>query len=144
MKTDALFTMLSFYSLVFLFVLFVVLLSLDTKRWHVLMTIFLGIVTAIIDTHSNEVSFSILLLLAFGFFLGFTHPSKPMRTALLLGAWVPCATVISTVVLHKPSLFWAEGIGSFVALVPSFLGAYLGVLVRKYSRGSALNELLPH
>jgi hypothetical protein len=136
MKTEAIFTAFSFYALVLLFASFVVLISMNGRRWHILLTVFTGIVIGIIDMQSSEVSFSIVLLIGFGFFLGFINPSRLLRTALLLGIWVPIGALISMIVLNRPSTFWSEGVGSLVALLPSLMGTYFGVLVRKHSRNS--------
>ncbi len=128
--------MLSFYALAIFFFLSVVVIYLSPKRWHTLLILFLGLMTAFIDMQTTEVSFSILLLLAFGFFLGFTKPSMPLRTALLLAVWLPLMAFARLAVLGTSSAILSEGIGSFVAFIPSIGGSFLGALIRKHSEKS--------
>jgi hypothetical protein len=138
MKIEALFTMTSFYTLVLFFLASVVLIYFSPKRWHGLFTIFIGLLTAFIDAQSSEVSFSILLLISFGFFLGFTKPSLPLRTGLLLGVWLPSVALIHQAILGSGSSFFTEGVLAFVAFIPAIAGSYLGALTRK--RGHVLRE----
>ena len=129
--------MTSFYSLVLFFFASVVLLYFDPKRWHGLLTVFFGLLIAFIDLQSSDVSFSILLLISLGFFLGFTKTSSSFRTGILLGVWLPVAAMIHQIVLGDKSTFFSEGVVAFVALVPSIAGSYLGASVRKHSQGVA-------
>jgi hypothetical protein len=138
MRTAALYTMTSFYALVFFFFVSVVLMYFTPKRWHSLLTVFLGLVTAFIDVQSSEVSFSILLLLAFSFFLGFTKPAIPLRTALLFAVWLPLAAFMHLALLGSNSAFLAEGVGSFIAFIPALGGSYLGAFIRRHSEDSLL------
>jgi hypothetical protein len=137
MRTGALYIMTSFYSLVFFFVISVGLMYLSPKRWHGLLTVFLGLITAFIDVQSSEVSFSILLLLAFGFFLGFAKSTMPLKTGFLLAAWLPLVTFAHLAVFGKDSAYLSEGVGSFIAFIPAIGGSYLGAFIRKYSEDSS-------
>ena len=136
MRTAALFTMTSFYALVFFFVLSVILIYLSPKRWHGLLTVFLGLLTACIDVQSSEVSFTILLVISFGFFLGFTKPSTPLRTGFLLTVWLPLAAFVHLVAQGNESAFLTEGVGTFIAFIPAIGGSYLGALIRNHAETS--------
>ncbi len=136
MKTAALYTISSFYILVLFFFMSVVLIYLSPKRWHTLLTVFLGLVTAFIDAQSSEVSFSILLLLAFGFFLGFTKMGVSLRTGFLLAVWLPLIVIVHSAFLGKYSVFLSEGFGSLIAFIPAIGGSCLGDFKRSHSGDS--------
>lgn len=109
-----------------------------------LLTLFVGLSIAFIDVQSSEVSFTILLLLAFGFFLGFTQSAKPLRTALLLAIWVPVAGFIHLGVLYQVSGYFIREIGSLISFIPAIAGSYLGAFIRKGSEARVHAEDLPH
>jgi len=127
--------MTSFYSIVLFFFATVVLIYFSPKRWHDSLTFFLGLVTAFIDTQSTEVSFTILLLLAFGFFLGFAKPGTPLRTGILLVVWMPVFTFVHSALVTRGSSLFNDALISFFASLPALGGTFLGALVRKHSRG---------
>jgi len=140
MTPTALYSMVSFYFLVSFFFASVVFVYVSPNRWHILLTIFLGLVTAFIEVQSYEVSFSVLLLLAFGFFLGFTKPATPFRTASLFAIWLPLMTFFHLAMTGSKSSFVSAGVGSFVAFIPAVGGSYLGALIRKHSADTTLNR----
>lgn len=125
--------MAGFYVLGLCFIGTVVLLYLFPEFWHVLLSVFLGLTVAYIDVHSTEVSLSILLLLAFAFFLGYLQPAKPIQTALLFAVWLPLAGIVHLTVIGNYSGLLSEGIGSFIGFIPATVGSYLGAFVRMHS-----------
>jgi len=137
-NSSTIFTVISFYALVVLFFVSVILLYRSPARWHILLTIFLGFITAFIDAHSSEVSFSLLLLLSFGFFLGFMKPTRPFRTALLFSIWLPVTALIHIGIIGTYTVFFNEGVGSLLAIIPALGGSYLGSFIRKNSENSCL------
>lgn len=141
MRTTALYTAVSFYSLVMFFFISVVLTYIFPKRWHILLTVLLGLITAFIDVRSSEVSFSILLLLAFSFFLGFSKATMPLRVAFLLAVWIPLSAFVRLALFGPSNALLTEGVGSFVAFIPAIIGSYLGAFIRKHSESSAAIEL---
>ena len=130
MNERILFTMAWFHALVLFLPLSMFLLYKWPKLWHHLLAVFLGLIIAIIDLHSDEVQFSVLMLLAFGFFLGFDEPSRAWRWGMLLAIWIPVMHLASTIVKGSYENFWNEAIFSFIAIVPALIGAYAGRFIR--------------
>ena len=79
MNAQVLFTMVWFHTLVLFLPLSMFLLYRWPSLWHHLLAIFLGIITGLIDLRSDEVQFPALLLIIFGFFLGFSQPTRAWR-----------------------------------------------------------------
>ena len=98
--------------------------------WQYLLALFLGIVTAIIDLGTDEVQLSVLLLLVFGFFLGFNQPKSAWHMAMLLGIWIPIFRLIDIFLSQGSHKLVPEGFGPFLAVVPALIGAYGGVFLQ--------------
>jgi hypothetical protein len=81
-----------------------------------------GIAIAWIDSRPNwdDTAVEIMMILSSTFILGFTASRKPWLIAILVSIWIPLFGIILS-----------HTYGGLVALVPGFIGAYLGYIVRK-------------
>ncbi|HZV12123.1 MAG TPA: hypothetical protein VFA55_02835 [Candidatus Kapabacteria bacterium] len=133
---NMIFTIISFYMLAAFFVLAVFLIYKKPHLWHYMLAAFLGLLTGYIDAHSSEVHLSVLLLLSFGFFLGFSKPEKPWLMILLLALWVPVFAFAKIVLTGAGNTIIAEGVGSFLCFIPATIGVYIGKAIHSaISRG---------
>lgn len=130
MNTQLAFTVIGFHLLVLLLPISMIVLFRWPQAWHHMIAIFLGLLTGYINLHSDEIQFPILLLLVFGFFIAFSRPTDAWQFALLLAMWIPIGQFILILVEGKSHSFVQEGILSFVAFIPAFIGTYAGVAVR--------------
>ncbi len=89
MHNSILVTIVGFHTLVLYLPVAALILYIRPKAWHYLLTLFLGLLIAFIDLQTDEVQLPALLLLTFGFFLGFAESARPWRWAAILGVWVP-------------------------------------------------------
>ena len=130
MTMQTVFTLGAFYSLALFVPLALVLMYIRPQLWPWLFAIFLGMLTAWLDAGASEVLPIILLLFAFGAFLGFARPEKPWRWALLLGIWVPLGWLLAAALGIRD---WKkiELIGAAVPFIPALAGSYLGALVHR-------------
>ena len=128
------FTVLWFNSLVLFLPISMLLLYKWPNLWHLLLSLFLGILTGIFDLRTDEIQFPALLLLVFGFFLGFSQPKSAWRQALMLGIWVPTFEMARIVMEGSMDKFISEGIGSLLALVFAFAGSYAGTLLQTITK----------
>jgi hypothetical protein len=144
MPAKLLFTIIGFDFLVVIFLAGVVVVYFRPNHFGIMMSLFLGWLTGFINLGASEPQFPALLLLAFGFFLGFTTPKSVWKHALVLGVFVPLSQFIWIVVTNQKELLLSDGVGSFVAFLPAFGGAYLGKFlagVRRMKSGS-MNGLI--
>ena len=133
MPTEKLFTMLVFYALVFFIPLALFMMYVRPHLWNLLFALFLGILTGWIDSNANEVQLAVLMLLAFGAFLGFAEPRRAWRWAVLLAMWIPLFAITGAVVGVKPFTV-NETLGSLIAFVPALVGVYAGAFVGRATR----------
>lgn len=96
-----------------------------------LLTVALGTVTGVVDVHVTEVQLTAFLLMSFACLLGAVHPVGAWRRALMLGMSVPLAHVVANVTGATLPYTVSEPAATFLALVPAFLGSYLGVGMRR-------------
>lgn len=129
MPAKLLFTIIGFNSLVVIFLAGVVVVYFRPNQFGMMASLFLGWLTGFINLSTSEPQFPVLLLLAFGFFLGFTTPKSAWKQAMLLGVFVPLSQFIWIVVTHQSDLFLSDGVGSLIAFVPAFGGTYLGKII---------------
>jgi len=134
---DHLLTIAGFYALAVFLPLSVILLYVQPGLWHNLFISFLGMLTGYLDVNSHEVQFTVLLLLVFGFFSGFSDSKRSWICALLLAVWVPLFAFLRILVERSYGAIVPEGFGSFLAFLPAFAGVYLGVGVRTASKRNA-------
>ena len=126
MSTKILITVIGFNMLFIIFVAGIIIVYLRPRHFVTVMSVFIGWLTGFINLSTSEVQFPILLLLAFGFFLGFTHPKGYLKHSLILGAFVPVSQFVWIVVMHRGDAFVQEGLASLFAFVPAFVGTYGG------------------
>ena len=130
MTSNILFTMAWFYLLVLFLPLSMILLYWKPHLWQTLLALFLGLLAGIVNVASAEVQLPILLLLIFGFFLGFSEPKRAWRWAILIFIFVPLFPFARLIAVHSFEKILPEGFGSFLAAVPAFIGTYAGVFVK--------------
>jgi hypothetical protein len=134
MQSQLMFNIIGFHTLALYLPVAALVLYLRPAMVHHIMALFLGLLTAFIDHHGDEVTFTVLLLLSFGFFLGFSQPSRVWRWAVLISLWVPITAILMIFVEGRNAVFLKDGIASGIALVPAFVGAYGGLFI--HSLGS--------
>ena len=129
MPAKLLFTIIGFNSLVVIFLAGVVVVYFRPNLFGMMASLFLGWLTGFINLSTSEPQFPVLLLLAFGFFLGFTTPKSVWKQALVLGLFVPLSQFIWIEVTHQNELFFSDGVGSLISFLPAFGGVYLGKFI---------------
>ncbi len=129
MPVKLLFTIFGFNLLVVIFLVGVVVVYFRPNQFGVMTSLFLGWLTGFINLGTSEPQLPVLLLLAFGFFLGFAAPKCVWKQAVVLGLFVPLSQFIWIGVTHQSELFLSDGVGSLIAFIPAFGGTYLGKLI---------------
>ena len=129
MAAKLLFTVIGFNSLAVIFLVGVVVVYFRPNQFGMMASLFLGWLTGFINLGTSEPQFPVLLLLAFGFFLGFTTPKGVWKQAITLGLFVPLSQFIWIGATHQNGLLLSDGVGSLVAFLPAFGGAYLGKFI---------------
>ena len=129
MPAKLLFTIIGFNSLVVIFLGGVVVVYFRPNQFGMMAALFLGWLTGFINLSTSEAQFPVLLLLAFGFFLGFTTPKNVWKQAIVLGLFVPLSQFIWIEVMHQNELFFSDGVGSLISFLPAFGGVYLGKFI---------------
>jgi hypothetical protein len=100
--------------------------------WWWLLSLGLGLFAGYFDSHTEEVPFTLLLLLGCGVVLGVMQPAGAWRWALLLGASVFLFHALEWLVGYQPRYPAEPNIFiTLFALAPAFIGVYGGVLVRR-------------
>jgi hypothetical protein len=90
-----------------------------------------GLMAGYIDLRADEVQGPVLLILIFATFLGFLNPASPWRWALIVGIGIPLTHFTGRAIgfyPHYPVL--PNVFATFIALIPAFIGAYAGMLLR--------------
>ena len=87
-----------------------------------IIAITIGLTIAWIDTrpHWNDTGVSVFLILLSSIYCGYLSSQKPWLIALAVSIWVPLFNIII-----------AHNYGALLALVPGFIGAYIGYFVRR-------------
>jgi cyanate permease len=100
----------------------------------------LCIVTAIIgafiagamDFNNNEPQAAVIVIVVFAGLLGFIQPRKAWRWAIIVGLGIPVVYLIATALgYHSKGAPEPGWYASLIALIPAFISAYCGVLLRK-------------
>ncbi len=80
-----------------------------------------GLSIACIDTrpHWNDTGISVAMILIAAFVSGVISPQRTWLITLSVGIWIPLFNIII-----------AHNAGSLIALVPAFIGAYIGWFFR--------------
>lgn len=98
----------------------------------------LGVILAIgyLNLHTDEVPIVLFGVLVASFGLGLVSPKLPIRWALVAGLTVPASAALAFALqIHVPYLNgWGNIVNSLVAVVPGFIGAYLGAATRAVTR----------
>jgi hypothetical protein len=109
--------------------------------WLSALGIVFGFIAAYVDLHTKGMLITALLLLAFGFALGYWQPQGAWRWGLVLGIWVPIAQVTARLADGTQPLNAILLMTPLIAFVPAFAGVYLAVLTRRLaSRKPAVTE----
>ena len=96
-----------------------------------LLALALGLLAGYIDFHVKEVRLPVLLILLFACLLSLAHPKGAWRWALIVGGGIPLAHFIGRAIGYAPPYPILPNIfATFLALIPAFIGAYSGVLLR--------------
>ena len=99
-----------------------------TGPYYVLALV-LGAVAGFAQVTVQDPTFSALLLVAFCMFLAYMRPRRPWRWSLIVGLCVPAAEFIALLTRIRPTE--AMIYGSFVGLLPAFIGALGGSVMRR-------------
>ena len=96
-----------------------------------LLALALGPLAGYVDLHAKEVQFPVLLILLFTCLLSLAHPKGAWRWALIVGGGIPLAHFIGRAMGYAPPYPILPNIfATFLALIPAFIGAYGGMLLR--------------
>ena len=115
MPVKLLFTVVGFNGLVLVFLAGVVVAYFRPAQFALTTSLFLGWLTAFVNLNSSEPQFPVLLLLSFGFFIGFVVHHNVWKYALVLGMFVPIPIV------QRGRHFQATGLmNTYFALVRNF------------------------
>jgi hypothetical protein len=81
-----------------------------------------GLFVAWIDSRPNwdDSGISAFIIFLIAIIFGFITSQKPWLIALAVSIWIPLFSIIST-----------HNYGSLLALLPGFIGSYLGYFIRK-------------
>jgi hypothetical protein len=97
-----------------------------------LLSLGLGLLAGYFDSNTEEVPFTLLLVMVCGGALGAIQMASAWRWALMLGAGVFLFHALESLVGYKPRYPAEPNIYvTLFALVPAFIGVYGGVLVRR-------------
>jgi hypothetical protein len=94
----------------------------------ILLAIILGITIGWIDTrpHWDDTGVSVFMILVASAFCGYLSNKSPWLIALAVGIWIPLFNLV----------FSHNFVGSLIALVPAFIGAYVGSFVHPKNTSS--------
>ncbi len=115
------------------------------RTWpYYILALVLGAVAGFAQVTVQDPTFSALLLVAFCMFLAYMRPRRPWRWALIVGLCVPAAEFVALLTRIRPTE--AMIYGSFVGLLPAFIGALGGSLMRRmvatlFAKSDANHEL---
>jgi hypothetical protein len=94
-----------------------------------ILAVVLGVAAGYIHLLEPDPTMAALLVVAFTMALGVSQPRKPWRWALIIALCLPAAELLAFLGRTKPTR--AAVYASFVTLVPAFVGAYGGALMRQ-------------
>ena len=85
-----------------------------------------------VDFNNDEPQAAMIVIIVFAGLLGFIQPRQAWRWALVVGLGVPIVYLIATVMGYQAKSVPEPGwYASLIALIPAFISAYCGVLLRK-------------
>jgi predicted signal transduction protein with EAL and GGDEF domain len=91
------------------------------------LAIIAGLVIAWIDSRPSwdDAGITVMMVLISALVLGFLASHKPWLIAILVSIWIPIFGIILS-----------HNFGGFIALVPGFIGAYLGYFIKRQFLGT--------
>jgi hypothetical protein len=90
-----------------------------------------GMFTGWIDFNNDEPQAAAILILVITILLGLILPRKAWLWAIIVACGLPGVYLLATSLGYEPISPPSPGwYASFLALIPAFIGAYLGVLAR--------------
>jgi hypothetical protein len=91
-----------------------------------------GFIAGAVDFNNDEPQAAVIVIIVFAGLLGFIQPRKAWRWALIVGLGVPIVYLIAAALGYQPKSVPEPGwYASLIALIPAFISAYCGVLLRK-------------
>ena len=102
-----------------------------TKAVLVLVTLAVGTLVGYPDLRAEEMQPAVLMIVSFGAVLGAAYPDGAWRRALMLGLSVPLAQLVSRYTGHVLPYPVPRFADTFLALIPAFVGSYIGVALRR-------------
>jgi hypothetical protein len=91
-----------------------------------------GLIIGVIDFNATEPQPAALMVLVFAGILGFSQPRNAWRWAIIVALGLPLAQLLLLQFGFHPRDPVGPGVyGTLIALIPSFIGAYGGVLIRR-------------
>jgi hypothetical protein len=96
-----------------------------------------GLFAGVIDSNATEPQPAALLVLIFAGLLGFAQPRNAWRWAIIVTLGLPLAQVSLRLLGAQPRDPVSPGeYATLIALIPAFIGAYGGVLIRRMSQST--------
>ena len=91
----------------------------------IILAVIVGVTIALIDSQPgwDDAGITAGLLVLSSIILGFFLPKQPWLVALATGLWIPLAAV-----------FFTHNYGGIIALLFTFIGAYLGMFIHRVTR----------
>ena len=99
----------------------------NTIAW--IITITLSALTAGLDLLINDISISLIIVLAFAMLLGAIWRERAWRWAIITGLSIPVPHLIRDTLIHHDPL--APSLALVASFIPSFVGAYMGAFFNK-------------
>ena len=95
-----------------------------------LLALALGITISLLDMHATEVQGTVLLILIASGLLGFILPRRAWLWAITIALCLPLTYLFANLLGHPSHNVEPNILATLIALIPAFLGAYVGVLLR--------------
>jgi hypothetical protein len=88
-----------------------------------------------VDTNNDEPQAAVLVILVVTFTVGFLIPHRAWLWAVIVGLCIPLGYLLAQSLGYLPlTLPEPAWYGSLIALIPAFIGAYIGALGRAVVR----------
>ncbi len=85
-----------------------------------------------VDFNNDEPQAAVIVIMAIAGLLGLIQPRKAWRWAIIVGLGVPSVYLIATALgYHSKGVPEPGWYASLIALIPAFISAYAGALLRK-------------
>ena len=85
-----------------------------------------------VDFNNDEPQAAVIVIVVFAGLLGLIQPRRAWRWAVIVGLGVPMVYLIASALgYHSKSVGEPGWYASLIALIPAFISAYCGVLLRK-------------